>query len=388
MRPAGTTRHTAPVRGAGTLCGTKIAAGPVRDGGTTRSAGSVRRLLVWAVVVGAAAGGVIAVGARRGRIGPPVGDASGPRAGQAGGPGVGDASSPGIARAGQAGGPRVGGVSGRRTEGQGGWRLLGGAGSWWPGGAGGWRAAGRLTGLRVVGPAGGALDEAQTDFMSTVSHELRTPLTSISGYAEMLRDAEPGELSEAQLRMVEAIVRNARRLRELVEDILTQSRIESGGFATHPAALDLAQLVERAVSTLEPAAAKASVGLRAEVSGPLPLRGDGVQLDRVLASLIGNAVKFTPAAGTVTVRAERRDDQAVLVIADTGMGIPASEQNALFGRFFRATNALHHAVPGAGLGLAITRKIVHNHGGTIHVRSTENVGTTVTVRLPAEQPKN
>ncbi|HEU0128441.1 MAG TPA: ATP-binding protein, partial [Pseudonocardiaceae bacterium] len=91
-----------------------------------------------------------------------------------------------------------------------------------------------------------------------------------------------------------------------------------------------------------------------------------------------------PADGTVTVSARREGDDMVLVVADTGMGIPQAEQQALFARFFRASNAIHHAIPGTGLGLAIVRTIVDNHGGTITVRSTEKVGTTVTVRLPAQ----
>jgi signal transduction histidine kinase len=100
-------------------------------------------------------------------------------------------------------------------------------------------------------------------------------------------------------------------------------------------------------------------------------------------NLLSNAVKFTPPDGTVTVRAERAADEVVLTVADTGMGIPEAEQQALFARFFRASNAIHQAIPGTGLGLAIVRTIVDNHGGSITVTSTERVGTTVTVRLPA-----
>jgi signal transduction histidine kinase len=227
-----------------------------------------------------------------------------------------------------------------------------------------------------------ALDAVKTDFMATVSHELRTPLTSISGYVELLRDGEPDELTSAQRRMLEVIARNARRLRELIEDILTLSRIESGGFSSDPGEVDLAEVIERAVTAITPAADKASVGLYTEVRGPLPLRGDSVQLDRVLANLLGNAVKFTPAEGTVTVRAAKADGGTVLEIADNGMGIPAGEQHGLFIRFFRATNAIRQAIPGTGLGLAICHKIVDNHGGSIEVESTENVGTIVTVTLP------
>jgi signal transduction histidine kinase len=227
-----------------------------------------------------------------------------------------------------------------------------------------------------------ALDAAKNDFMATVSHELRTPLTSISGYVELLRDSEPDELTDSQQRMLEVIARNARRLRELIEDILTLSRIESGGFSSQTGDLDLAQVIERVVSTIAPAADKASVGLYSDVRGPLPIRGDGGQLDRVLANLLGNAIKFTPAEGTVTIRAERTGGDTLLVVSDTGMGIPAAEQSALFDRFFRATNAIRQAIPGTGLGLAICQKIVDNHGGSIAVDSTENVGTTVTITLP------
>jgi signal transduction histidine kinase len=135
-----------------------------------------------------------------------------------------------------------------------------------------------------------ALETAKTDFMSTVSHELRTPLTSISGYLELLMDAGPGSLTPAQLRMLEVIGRNAVRLRELVEDMLTLANIESGDFHTESEPLDLAQVIERAVAAVGPAADKATVGLHSDVRGPLPLNGDAVQLDRVLTNLLTNAV--------------------------------------------------------------------------------------------------
>ena len=230
-----------------------------------------------------------------------------------------------------------------------------------------------------------SLDNAKADFMSTVSHELRTPLTSISGYLELLLDAESGSLSDPQLRMLEVIGRNTRRLRELIEDILVLSKIEAGTLRTELDAVDLAVVVERAVIAVTPAATKASVGLHLDIRGPLRIQGDDSQLDRVLTNLLSNAVKFTPADGTVTVRTERRGDNVVLTVADTGMGIPEEEQPALFARFFRATNAIHLAIPGTGLGLAIVHAIVANHGGGVEIASTVNVGTTVTVRLPAEK---
>ncbi len=226
------------------------------------------------------------------------------------------------------------------------------------------------------------LDTAKTDFMSTVSHELRTPLTSISGYVELLRDAAAGEVSPAQDRMLEVIGRNTRRLRELIEDMLVLSKIEAGGFRTSKTPVDLAELIDAAVQAVTPAAVKASIGLHVEVAGPLALDADPGQIDRVLANLLTNAVKFTPAEGTITVTARRDGTDVVVAVADTGMGIPESEQPALFARFFRASNAIHQAIPGTGLGLAIVSTIVDNHGGRIELSSTERVGTTVTVRLP------
>ncbi|MGK5684295.1 ATP-binding protein [Actinoplanes sp. URMC 104] len=229
------------------------------------------------------------------------------------------------------------------------------------------------------------LDTVKTDFMSTVSHELRTPLTSISGYLELMRDGGHGDLSDAQRRMLEVISRNTKRLRDLIEDILTLSKIESGDYSSDRTPLDLAKVIDRALVAIGPVAAKGSVGLHLDVRGPLPVRGDGAQLDRVMDNLLTNAVKFTPPDGTVTVHAERRGDRAVVIVADTGMGIPADEQQALFVRFFRATNAIKQAIPGTGLGLAIVRTIIENHGGTIAVDSTESVGTTVTLTFPAER---
>ncbi|GAA3351631.1 hypothetical protein GCM10020358_82070 [Amorphoplanes nipponensis] len=227
------------------------------------------------------------------------------------------------------------------------------------------------------------LDTAKTDFMSTVSHELRTPLTSISGYLELLLDTDAGELNAAQVTMLGVIGRNTRRLRDLIEEMLILSKIESGAFSTLREPVDLAGLVEQAVAVIRPAATDARIELRIEVDGPLPLRADAAQLDRALMNLLANAVKFTPAGGQVALRAGRADDAIVVTVADTGMGIPEAEQKALFTRFFRASNAVRQAVPGTGLGLAIVHTVVDNHDGRIEVRSAEGAGTIFTIRLPA-----
>ncbi|WP_338777282.1 ATP-binding protein [Streptomyces sp. DG1A-41] len=228
-----------------------------------------------------------------------------------------------------------------------------------------------------------ALDKAKSDFLSTVSHELRTPLTSIVGYIELLKDEETGPLSPPQLHMLDVVDRNANRLRALIEDLLTLSRIESGVFGSKKEPVDLCLLVASAADAIRPAAEAASVTLETHCpSRPLILEADSDQLDRVVMNLLSNAVKFTPKGGKVTVRAEDRDGESVLSVSDTGIGIPAAEQEKLFQRFFRASNATDAAIPGTGLGLTIVRTIVANHGGEMEVHSEEGRGTTFTARLP------
>ena len=226
------------------------------------------------------------------------------------------------------------------------------------------------------------LDTAKTDFMSTVSHELRTPLTSIAGYVEMLRDGDAGAINTSQTKMLEVIDRNTTRLRMLIEDMLILSRIEAGTFRVQRRTVDLAKLVEVAVAGAGAAAEKAAVTVAVEVARPLPVYADSDQLDRVVTNVISNAVKFTPPGGRVTVSGRAESGEVVLVVSDTGMGIPDADKPRVFARFFRAGNAVHQAIPGTGLGLAIAQTIVQNHDGSIEVDSTESVGTTVTVRLP------
>jgi signal transduction histidine kinase/CHASE3 domain sensor protein len=228
-----------------------------------------------------------------------------------------------------------------------------------------------------------ALDQAKSDFLSTVSHELRTPLTSIVGYIELLKDEETGPLTAPQLRMLDVVDRNANRLRALIEDLLTLSRIESGTFGSMKRPVDLHGLVASAADAIRPAAEAASVALETRCPArPLVLEADGDQLDRVLMNLLSNAVKFTPEGGKVTVATETRNGEAVLTVSDNGIGIPPAEQEKLFQRFFRASNATDAAIPGTGLGLTIVHTIVANHGGEMEVHSEEGRGTTFTARLP------
>jgi two-component system phosphate regulon sensor histidine kinase PhoR len=232
-----------------------------------------------------------------------------------------------------------------------------------------------------------SLDAAKTSFLASASHDLRSPLTSIIGYVEILADQDEGPLMPTQARMLDAVDRNARRLMTLIENMLTTAKIEMGGFMTRRRPVDLAGLVTAAADVIRPAAAAG--GLDLEVSCPpsaLIVDGDADQLDRVLVNLLSNAVKYTPKGGHVAAALASEGDSAVLTVADTGIGIPAHDQAALFTRFFRASNAVAGAVPGSGLGMSIARTIVTNHEGDISVRSAEGEGTTVTVRIALAKP--
>jgi signal transduction histidine kinase len=230
-----------------------------------------------------------------------------------------------------------------------------------------------------------SLDKAKTDFIATVSHELRTPLTSITGFVEILRTHDAGHVSAVQQRILDTIDRNATRLRNLIEDVLTMSKIETGAFKTATRPVLLADVVSSAVAAMSPAADKGELTVTSEVSDPaLVVTGDEGQLDRVMMNLLSNAVKFTPPGGRVTVTAGSDDGTAVVRVADTGIGIPEKDKQDLFNRFFRASNAVSAAVPGSGLGLSIVRTIIANHGGDLDLQSREGAGTTVTIRLPLE----
>lgn len=227
------------------------------------------------------------------------------------------------------------------------------------------------------------LDQAKSDFVSTVSHELRTPLTSISGYLEMLQDGDGGELPEPTKRMLTVIDRNATRLRNLIEDLLTQSRIDAGRLRLELTTVDVGSVLRTVHEAMRPLAVANQVTLSLQAPGDLKVEGDPVQLEQVFTNLIGNACKFTPAGGQVRVELAADEEDGVLVqVSDTGMGIPGQDIGNLFTRFFRASNATAAALPGTGLGLAIVREIVQRHGGWIDVESELGGGSTFSVWLP------
>jgi PAS domain S-box-containing protein len=226
------------------------------------------------------------------------------------------------------------------------------------------------------------LDRMKDEFIALVSHELRTPLTSICGYLELLlQDDVVAALPEA-LNWLEVIDRNAERLLRLVEDLLLTAQASTGNLALEKGELDVAGIVEHAVQASAPLAAARGIALTCTTE-PLLGHGDRLRIGQVIDNLVSNALKFTPAGGTVDVRAYLHRGAVRIEVADTGMGIADDEQAHLFEQFFRTGRAQAQAIPGVGLGLSISKAIVEAHDGRISVDSTEGVGTTFFVDLPA-----
>ncbi|HXV93839.1 MAG TPA: ATP-binding protein [Pseudonocardia sp.] len=227
------------------------------------------------------------------------------------------------------------------------------------------------------------LEHVRTEFIANVSHELRTPLTAIQGYLETLLGGALEEREHAR-RFVEIAFRHTERLGRLLNDLTDLSNIELGKVSLRLAPLPLRPVVD---SVLELVAAKARDGqvtLSAEVSEAIGVQADHDRLVQILINLVDNAVKYTPAGGTVTVRARPTAEGSVEIgVSDTGVGIPRADLPRLTERFYRVDKARSRELGGTGLGLAIVKHLVLAHDGDLAIDSEEGRGTTVRVLLPA-----
>lgn len=226
-------------------------------------------------------------------------------------------------------------------------------------------------------------DRRRTEFLATVIHELRTPMTSISGYTELLHDEDIGELNVVQHRLLSAIDRNGQRLTALADDLLTLAQLEEGAVQETRVAVDLCGVVVAARAALEGVIGARSLDVVVDLPpGPVVVIGVARDLERMLANLLTNAVKYTEDGGAVRCTLRSSPPVASLEVRDTGIGIPESEHRDVFTRFFRASTARDQAIPGSGLGLNIVESIAHNHGGAVSIASAEGRGSTFLVELP------
>lgn len=222
-------------------------------------------------------------------------------------------------------------------------------------------------------------EQMRREFTANVSHELRTPLHSISGYAELLKN---GMVKTADIRPIASkIYDEAQRMVRLVEDIINLSHLDEGAGDMAREKIDLFEAAKAAALSLEPEAESADVSI--SVTGePAVIEGIPQLIGGIVYNLCDNAIKYNHKGGSVSVIVRKNDDSAVLTVRDTGIGIPAEDQNRVFERFYRVDKSHSKEVGGTGLGLSIVKHSARIHGARISLESSVGEGTTVTVKFP------
>jgi signal transduction histidine kinase len=222
-------------------------------------------------------------------------------------------------------------------------------------------------------------------FLSVLSHELRTPINAILGFGSILEDGVAGPLTPEQQRYVRKVTAGADHLLSLVNDLLDMSRIQAGKFSMTPRPMAIAPIVDEVVGTLGGLAEQRKLTLTTDVAAPLPsLVADDVRVRQVLTNLVGNAIKFTPEGGTITVRVRPEGDGVRVEVVDTGLGITPADQRKLFNPFTQLDMSATRQAGGAGLGLSISKALVEAHGGAIGVESAPGAGSRFWFTLPPD----
>ncbi len=226
------------------------------------------------------------------------------------------------------------------------------------------------------------LENLRREFVANVSHELKTPLASIKAYAETLR---MGAINDAEhnLGFVDRISEQAEQLNRLIVDLLHLARVEAGQEAFQFTRVDVASVVERCVAQVKQLAEQKGTALRITASSePITVWADSDGVFTILSNLVGNAVKYTPSGGEVEVRWHRQDDNVVLEVCDTGIGIAPEDRERIFERFYRVHKARSRELGGTGLGLAIVKHLAQSFGGSVSLTSEVNSGSVFRVALP------
>jgi PAS domain S-box-containing protein len=222
----------------------------------------------------------------------------------------------------------------------------------------------------------------KSEFLASMSHELRTPLHTIIGFTELLEEGGEGAVNEAQRRFLEHIHRDSNHLLELINDVLDLSKIEAGQLALKREIFPLRKSIGDALNTIRPGAALKGVQIDDLASAECDVDADPLRVKEMLYNLLSNAVKFTPKGGRVWVETREESGFAHITVGDTGVGIPAEEQENIFDKFYQVGNTTSGVREGTGLGLSITKELVQMHGGWMEVQSTPGVGSRFTITLP------
>ncbi len=226
--------------------------------------------------------------------------------------------------------------------------------------------------------------QAQQDFVANVSHEFKTPLTSIQGFAQAVYEGAV-ETEEDQKRAAGIILEETERLNHLVSDLLTLSKLDSGVIELDIQSIDPNSLIENIIERMQFQIKAKELNIKKEFTENLIISADAEKIDRLLSNLIDNAIKFTNIGGKIFISTYQLNNEVVIKIRDTGMGIPEDELGRIFERFYRVDKSRRgDQGRGVGLGLVIANEIAKSHGGSIEVQSEVGKGSTFMVKLPSE----
>jgi signal transduction histidine kinase len=226
------------------------------------------------------------------------------------------------------------------------------------------------------------LERLKTDFIAITSHELRTPLGLILGHATFLRELAGNEYAE----QLDTIVRNATKLKEIVENLSDVDNFQSGAARVRSNKVSLAKVVEDTILTFKDDAKSRNITLQAEFDNePFFIEADGVKIGIVVSNLVKNALQFTDKDGHITVKVEEDSGYMKVSVSDDGIGIPAKDLSRVFERFFQVETHLTRRYGGMGLGLAVAKSMIDLHNGRIWAESEEGKGSTFTFLLPIEK---
>lgn len=230
------------------------------------------------------------------------------------------------------------------------------------------------------------LDEAKDEFISMASHQLRTPLTSIKGYISMLVEGDVGAVTKEQKHLLEEAFLSSERMVRLIGDFLNVSRLQTGKFVIEKKPVNLAALVASEIEALESNAATRNLKFVYKRPTHFPeLMIDENKFQQVIMNFADNAIYYSKEGSKIAVGLREVDGFVEFTVKDTGIGVPAAQQDQLFSKFFRATNARQQRPDGTGVGLFLAKKVIDAHGGTVVFESKEGKGSTFGFRLPVKK---